>query len=491
MVNFDDLENSAAKYLNQKELKTLRDAYLFAKKAHAGQKRKTGEDYIYHPIAVASYLSKNHLDLDTLCAALLHDTVEDTSVTLNDIRQTFGKDVANLVDGVTKLGRVKIKKSWIPFLAGKKVEVPEFERQVETLRKMALAMAKDIRVVLIKLADRRHNTKTIKGIEPVKRKRFAKESLEIFAPLAYRLGMHELKNELEDFSFPYVYPEEAKWLRVYIEKESHAREKYLNKVKNVLVKKLDEYKVRYTISGRIKHLYSLYLKLQRVEGDLTRVYDLVALRIIVDSVTECYKVLGIIHSLWKPMPGQFEDYIALPKPNGYQSLHTKVWCLNHQIVEFQIRTKAMHEQAEHGVASHWLYSETKKGKVNQFKIPWVDELAKWQKKIQDNPQELEENLSLDFFNNRIFVFTPQGDVKDLPILSTPIDFAYAVHTDVGNRCIGARANNKIVPLDYELQNGDIVDIICAKKDQNPKSDWLKLTHTHHAREVIKRRLKEV
>lgn len=491
MIEFGDLEKSAGQYLDKKELKILSEAFNIAQKAHQGQKRKTGEDFIYHPLTVAYYLSLRQLDINALSAALLHDTVEDTDLTLNEIKQKFGREIANLVDGVTKLGRIKIKKSWIPFLASKKIEMPEFERQLETLRKMALAMARDIRVILIKLYDRLHNTKTIIGIAPEKRKRFAKETLEIFAPIAYRLGMHELKNELENYSFPYVYPEEYKWLKNYVNKEVRAREKYLNKVKALLAKKLDEYQIHYRLSGRIKHLYSLYLKLQRVEGDMSRVYDLIALRIIVGSVPECYKVLGIIHSLWKPLPNQFGDFIALPKPNGYQSLHTKVWCLNNKIVEFQIRTKKMHEEAEFGIAAHWLYHEKKTTKINHLKIPWIEELAKWQKKVKDSPEELKENLSLDFFKNRIFVFTPKGDVKDLPILSTPIDFAYAVHTDIGNRCIGARVNNRIVALDHELQSGEIIEIIVSKKEQKPKSDWLKLAHTHHARGVIKKRLKEI
>ena len=481
-------------YLKNEDQKEVLRACEFAQKAHEKQKRQTGEPYLKHCIETAITIADLKLDSPSIIAAVLHDTAEDTDLTLIDIQKEFGKTVARLVDGVTKLGKIRITKRW--FLLQSKQELADFDRQIETLRKMFVAMAKDIRVVIIKLADRLHNMNTLKGVEPEKRLRIAKETLEIYAPLAYRLGMGELKGQLEDLAFPYVYPDEYKWLKREIKDAYKKRTFYLEKVKKYLTRKLAQEGIKAEIHGRAKYLYSLWRKLQRYDNDLGRIYDLVALRIVVPTVAECYKVLGIIHEMWKPLVGRIKDYIAQPKPNGYQSLHTTVFCLDGRIVEFQIRTKEMHQQAENGIAAGWHYAE-KKGTLDYIlkkikkapyeDIRWVKELAKWQKKSRDN-KEFANDIQVDFFSDRIFVYTPRGDVKDLPTGSTPIDFAYAVHSELGNATAGVKVNDKMVSLSSTLKNGDMVEIIKGKKS-NPRRDWLEFVKTSLARTHIRKYLR--
>lgn len=489
LMDYDDLAKKLD-YLNENDRQLVRKAFVFAKKAHEGQKRNTGEPFIIHGLETAIFIASLKLDVSAVCAAILHDVCEDTTCNIGGVRREFGREISSIVDGVTKLGSIRITHRWI-FLATKE-DLPEFDRQIETLRKMFMAMARDIRVVIIKLADRLHNMKTLHGVPKEKRLRIAKETIEIYSPLAYRLGMGELKGQLEDLAFPYIYPKEYEELKVKVAKKLSEKERYITKLKKILIKKLYKEGIKCEIHGRAKHLYSLWLKLQRYDNDLNQIYDFVALRIIVSDVDDCYKVLGIIHKMWKPLIGRIKDYIAMPKPNGYQSIHTTVFAPDGQIVEIQIRTKAMHEQAEFGVAAHWHYSENK-GTVDYIlrrasilprkELVWVNELVKWQHALSDN-KEIVTGLQTDFFSDRIFVYTPTGDVKDLPHGATPIDFAYAVHTDIGNHFGGAKVNGKIVEISYLLQNGDICEIM-TKKNARPKYDWLKFVKTSLAKSKIK------
>ena len=465
---------------NSADAKLIGKAYKFAEKAHQGQKRKSGADYIEHPLKVAYYLSELKLSPTTIAAALLHDVVDDTDITLKEIKKEFGKEIAFLVEGVSKLGKIKYHGQ---------------QRQIENLRKLFLAMAEDIRVILIKLYDRLHNLETLNHLRPDKAKRIAQESLEIYAPLAYRLGMGELKGRLEDLSFPYVYPEQYRQLLDQVKDKYEEREKYLKKIKPLVKKYLKKEKIKpIEIHYRAKHYYSLYQKLKRYDNDLNKIYDLVALRIIVKDVQECYKALGIIHKYWKPLPGRIKDYIALPKPNGYRSLHTTVFCLDGKIIEFQVRTPQMHKEAEFGIAAHWYYSEQKGLKTYikrlitkppERKLTWVKQLKAYQERTKSlSPDRYLESLKIDFFNNRIFVFTPKGDVIDLPEGATPVDFAYAIHTEVGNHCQEAKVNGKLAPLRQPLKNGDLVEII-LNKNKRPSRDWLKFVKTNLARSKIK------
>jgi len=490
---FKDLQDKI-NYLSESNQKMIGRVFDFAQNAHREQKRKTGEPYIVHPLETAAFVADLKLDAETVAAALLHDVCEDTSCTSNDIRKNFGPKVAELVAGVTKLGHIRIIRKWLFITDEKKLQ--EFERQIENLRKMFVAMARDIRVILIKLADRLHNMKTLQGVEPAKRLRIAKETLEIYAPLAYRLGMGDLKGQLEDLAFPYVYPNEYQKLTQMVVHPRAEKEKYLSNLKIRLLKRLAKVGIRAEINGRAKHWYSLWRKLRRYKHDLSRVYDLVALRIVVNTVEECYRVLGMVHEVYKPLVGRIKDYIAQPKPNGYQSLHTTVFADFGQIVEIQIRTHEMHDRAENGIAAHWHYSEKKNawdyvvkqnGRVPYKDLVWVNELSRWQQAMRDN-QEVVNTLGMDFFSDRIFVYTPQGDIKNLPTEATPLDFAYAIHTDVGHNTIGAKVNGKLVGLSYALQNGDIVEIL-TKKNSRPKQDWLKLVKTSGAREKIRSALK--
>ncbi|OGY43729.1 MAG: hypothetical protein A3B89_02755 [Candidatus Buchananbacteria bacterium RIFCSPHIGHO2_02_FULL_40_13] len=455
------------------DLDMIKLAYEFAFSAHSGQKRLSGDDYIIHPLATAQFLAELKMDKETIIAGLLHDIPEDTKITLEDIKKNFGKEVANLVAGITKLGTLKYR---------------GIARYAENLRRMFVAMSNDIRIILIKFADRIHNLKTLEFLPAEKQIRIATESLEIYAPIADRLGIGKIKGELEDLSFKYVYPADYNWIMEILPKKYKEKERYLEKVKKRVSKKLLENGIilkNIAIHGRTKHLYSLYRKLLRpsVNKDLSKVYDLIALRIIVPTMADCYSTLGILHNLYRPMPGRVKDYIAQPKPNGYKSLHTTVFTENGEIVEFQIRTIEMHEEAEFGIAAHWDYKENK-GNANKKSVKWLAELVKWQKQIIDDEQFLHD-IKLDIFQNRIFVFTPTGDVIDLPEASTPIDFAYHVHSSIGNQCVGARVNDHLVSLDSKLKSGDIVEIITDKNRQGPNIDWLESVKTSMAKSKIR------
>ncbi len=456
-------------------------AYDFAKAAHAGQKRASGEPYFSHSVATAEYLSNSGLDEATIAAGLVHDVVEDTSKTLEDVEKKLGSEVRFLVEGITKLGHVKYRGE---------------TEQADNLRRMILAMAEDIRVVLIKLADRRHNMLTLSALPQHKQKRIADETSEIYAPLAYRLGMQHLSGELEDMAFPYIRPDEYRWLVGHVKARYEDREKYLRSIRPKVEQALKGAGIKpIAIDFRAKRYASLYKKLQRYGTDLDKIYDLVAFRIIVSDVGECYATLGIIHKIWPPVPGRIKDYIATPKPNGYRSLHTTVMADGGRYVEFQIRTQQMHDEAENGIAAHWAYEQAKKGASDEKKysfadreeLKWVQQLRNWQGEFTD-PKEFLESLKIDFFKDRIFALTPKGEIVDLPRGATPIDFAYWIHTDLGNQCRGARVNGKIVPLDYKLQSQDIVEII-IQKGRKPSPDWLNFVVAGFTKKKIKTALK--
>ncbi|CAM4056655.1 RelA/SpoT family protein [Veillonella atypica] len=457
-------------YLGDDECDQIMKAFTLADKAHEGQFRASGEPYIMHPLAVAEILAHLQIDHITLIAALLHDVVEDTEYTKEDIEKLFGAEVAFLVDGVTKLNQFQY-------------ETKE-DRQMENYRKMILAMAKDVRVVVIKLGDRLHNMRTLKDMRSDKQKRIAKETLEIFAPLAHRLGIFNVKWELEDLSFRYLEPDKYYDLVDQMKQKRQAREDIVNDTMEQLTKALGEAGIKADIKGRPKHFYSIYKKMKKDNRDLSQIYDLLAVRVIVDTVPDCYAVLGIAHSIWKPLPYRFKDYISMPKSNMYQSLHTTVIGTMGQPVEIQIRTWEMHRVSEYGVAAHWRYKEGNKGADKEFdqKVAWLRQVLEWQD--TSNPKELVNALKLDVFSGEVFVFTPKGDVVKLPIGSVPLDFAYRVHTDVGHRCVGAKVNGKIVPLDYTLQNGDIVDIITSKTGK-PSLDWLNIVGSSESKNKIR------
>ncbi|WP_406676523.1 RelA/SpoT family protein [Moorella sp. ACPs] len=470
-MDLKELEQQVKSYQPGADLKLLEDAYQFAAAAHQGQKRRSGEDYITHPLNVAAILAELQLDVVTIAAALLHDVVEDTPISLDTIKEIFGDEVALLVDGVTKLSRLEYK--------------TKEEQQAETLRKMFLAMAQDIRVILIKLADRLHNMRTLKHHPPEKQQEIARETLEIFAPLAHRLGIFRLKWELEDQSLRYLEPERYYELVNSINMKRREREEYIQQVVKILGEKLAEGGIKADIQGRPKHFYSIYNKMMKQGKELSEIYDLIAVRVIVDSVKDCYAVLGLVHALWKPIPGRFKDYIAMPKPNMYQSLHTTVIGPNGDPFEIQIRTWEMHRTAEYGIAAHWRYKEDGGNSDPDFekKLTWLRQLLDWQREMRD-PREFMESLKIDLFSDRVYVFTPKGDVVELPAGSVPIDFAYRVHTDVGHRCTGARVNGRIVPLDYKLKTGDIVEVLTTKGSR-PSRDWLHIVKTSQAKNRIR------
>ncbi len=457
-------------YLTDDECDQILKAFELADKAHEGQFRASGEPYIMHPLAVADILAHLQIDHITLMAALMHDVVEDTSYSKEDLEEMFGSEVAFLVDGVTKLNQFQY-------------ETKE-DRQMENYRKMILAMAKDVRVVVIKLGDRLHNMRTLKHMRSDKQKRIAKETLEIFAPLAHRLGIFNVKWELEDLSFRYLEPEKYYDLVDQMKQKRQVREDIVNDTMRQLTKALSEAHIKADIKGRPKHFYSIYKKMKKDNRDLSQIYDLLAVRVIVDSIPDCYAVLGIAHSLWKPLPYRFKDYISMPKSNMYQSLHTTVIGTMGQPVEIQIRTWEMHRVSEYGVAAHWRYKEGNKNGDKEFdqKVAWLRQVLEWQD--TSNPTELVNALKLDVFSGEVFVFTPKGDVVKLPIGSVPLDFAYRVHTDVGHHCVGAKVNGKIVPLDYTLQNGDIVDIITSKTGR-PSLDWLNIVGSSESKSKIR------
>ncbi|MHB8125147.1 MAG: RelA/SpoT family protein [Desulfitobacteriaceae bacterium] len=468
----EELNEKLKKVLPLAQLEKIERAYQFAADAHRGQHRNSGEDYIQHPLEVAVILAELELDQPTIIAALLHDVIEDTDYNFVDIEKEFGSEVALLVDGVTKLGRIEYKS---------KVEL-----QVENLRKMFLAMAKDIRVILIKFADRLHNMRTLKYHSVEKQKEIALETLEIFAPLANRLGIFRVKWELEDLAFRYLKPEEYYDLVEGIALKRREREAQINEVIKQLKQRLGEIGINSDIAGRPKHFYSIYRKMVSQNKELSEIYDLTAVRVIVDSVNDCYGVLGIVHTLWKPIPGRFKDYIAMPKPNMYQSLHSTLIGAQGEPFEIQIRTWEMHRTSDYGIAAHWKYKEGSKQSASNFdqKLSWLRQLSEWQHESRD-AGEFMESLKIDLFADTVFVFTPKGDVVELPKDSCPVDFAYRVHTDVGHRCIGAKINSRIVPLDTKLSNGDILEILTAKLGNGPSRDWLSFVKTSQAKNRIR------
>jgi len=467
---FDGLIEKIQKYNPQADVALLKKAFTWACNAHKNQMRNSGEPYIVHPLEVANILADIELDTESIVAGLLHDVIEDTNVSFEEIKQEFGEEIANLVEGVTKLDNIKY--------------TTREETQIENLRKMFLAMAKDIRVILIKLADRLHNMRTLKSMPPEKQLEKARETLEVYAPLAHRLGISKIKWELEDLSLKYLDSVAYYEIAEGINKKQKERLAYIESIIEVLQKKLAEINIKANISGRPKHFYSIFRKMYTQNKTLDEIYDLFAVRIIVDTVNDCYAVLGLVHELYKPMPGRFKDYIAMPKPNMYQSLHTTVIGTDGQPFEIQIRTWEMHQVAEYGVAAHWKYKEGKTSKTDlDQKLAWVRQLLEIQKDVTDT-EEFMQTLKIDLFADEVFVFTPKGDVINLPSGATPVDFAFAIHSAVGYRMIGAKVNSKIVPLDYTLQNGDIVEILTSATTHGPSMDWLKIVKTSQARNKI-------
>ena len=460
----------------QADLAPIERAFDFAVAAHGDQRRATGEAYVTHPIAAARTLAEMALDPASIQAALLHDVPEDTDQSLTDIEEHFGAEVAHLVDGVTKLSKFSTHS--------------HEEQQAENIRKMLLAMAQDIRVVLIKLADRLHNMRTLSGLPPDKQLRIARQTMEIYAPLAERLGIWQIKWELEDLSFKHLDPERYRELAANLDTRRGHRERYIERAIAVLQPELARHGIEGDLNGRPKHLFSIWKKMQRKSAAFGEIYDVYAIRLLVDEVRDCYAALGVVHSLWKPIPGQFDDYIAVPKPNGYQSLHTAVIALDGKALEIQIRTHAMHSVSEVGIAAHWRYKEGSKAERDyDAKLAWLRQLMDWQREVTD-ATEFVEGIKLDIFQDQVFVFTPKGDIKDLPAGATPLDFAYRIHTDVGHRTIGAKVNNRLVPLDYRLRNGDIVEVVTTKAEHGPSRDWLSIVRTSHAREKIRQWFKK-
>jgi len=450
-------------------------AYQKAEELHRGQFRKSGEPYITHPVAVVKILAELGMDDRTLVAGLLHDAVEDTDYKLSDVKKDFGPEVALLVDGVTKLGSL--------------VYESREDRQAENIRKMFLAMSKDIRVLIIKLADRMHNLRTINYMVEEKIEEKCKETLEIYAPLASRLGIYAFKFEMEDIAFKNLEPEAYENLVAAMNLRQEERGGAINSVINEIKEVLDDLEIKYEITGRSKHYYSIYKKMQFQNKQLDEIFDLTAIRIIVDNIKDCYGVLGVVHTMWKPIPGRFKDYIAMPKPNRYQSLHTTVISKIGNPFEIQIRTKEMHRIAEFGIAAHWKYKEGIEADDEEVKLAWIRQTLEWQQDLND-PKEFMETLKIDLFSNQVFVFTPKGDVMELPAGSTPLDFAFKIHTAVGAKCVGAKVNGKMVPIDYELKNGEIIDIVTSSNSKGPSIDWLKIAKTNSARNKIRQWLKK-
>ena len=472
---FAIVEEHAEEVAQTVDRETVVRAFVFACEHHADQRRKSGEEFITHPVGVAKICAGMRLDTETLCAALLHDTVEDTSASLEEVRAEFGDEVAGLVDGVTKLTGITFQS--------------RDEAQAENYRKMMIAMATDIRVILIKLADRLHNMRTLEAMPKQKQIDKAKETLEIYAPLAHRLGIHAIKWELEDLAFQTLHPRKYTEIKGLVNQQREERERYVAKAGGYLNKELEALGIRSEISGRAKHFYSIYSKMTRKGREFNEIYDLTAMRVIVDSVKDCYGAVGVIHSLWKPLPGRFKDMVAMPKFNMYQALHTTVIGPEGRPLEIQIRTRDMHETAEYGVAAHWRYKEGA-GRANGVidptdnKLKWLKGLLDWQQDV-DDPVEFTDTLRSELVEDEVYVFTPKGEVKSLAAGATPLDFAYEVHTDVGHRCVGAKVNGKIVPLHYELQSGDIVEVLTSKRERGPSRDWLAVVKTTRARNKIR------
>jgi GTP diphosphokinase / guanosine-3',5'-bis(diphosphate) 3'-diphosphatase len=473
-----DLFKSIPHKFSAKDKGLIEQAITFATKAHKGQKRKSGEDFVMHPVSAAIILGQIFPDTATICATILHDITEDTQTTHEQIEAEFGEEIAKLVDGVTKLGHVRLRNS-------------KDEYYVENLRKMFIATSQDVRVMLIKLADRLHNMRTLGALPKDKQEKIASETLEMYAPIAGRLGIGSWKDELEDLSFQVVSNKEYDATKKSLEIELAKRDKNIKEMQKELsqILKLEGIKFQ-EITGRRKRIYSLFKKLQRYENDITKIYDLQALRIITRSTADCYAVLGIIHKHFNPMPGRVKDFIATPKPNGYQSIHTTVFDKNGEVFEVQIRTDLMHETAERGIAAHWFYEEKGKPKELRKGEKWFAELRAWQEEMAQHPEEFLEGLKVDFFKDRIFVLTPKGDVKDLPVGASVIDFAFAVHSGLGYQMMGAKINGKIGKITDELHQGDVVEILKSKKAATPSRDWLAVAKTSHARSLIRRYLQE-
>lgn len=473
-VTIDDVILKKKKSKGKSDLKLIRRAYDFAKEKHGNQLRKSGEPYIIHPVQVAYILADLGLDDSTICAALLHDVVEDTDITKEDLAREFSKEIEELVDGVTKLETLKYTSAE--------------EQQVENYRKMFLAMGKDIRVIIIKLADRLHNMRTLKFLSRERQIANAKETMDLYAPLANRLGMYSLKWELEDLSFKYLYPEDFKKIVEGIDKKREERLEFIDKIMDEIRAELKKQKINAEITGRAKHLYSIYRKMQRDGKNIDQIYDLFALRILVDSVKDCYAALGIVHDLYNPMPGRFKDYISVPKPNMYQSLHTTLIGAKGTPFEVQIRTWDMHRIAEFGIAAHWAYKEANRFKkstvvVQEDKLSWLRETLEWQKDMQD-PQEFLNTLKTELFEDEVYVFTPKGQIKVLPNGSIPIDFAYSIHAEVGHHMVGAKINSKMMPIITQLKNGDIIEILTSEQTKGPSRDWLKFVKSTSAKNKI-------
>jgi GTP pyrophosphokinase len=498
----ENLVKIAREYLPRSAVDDLRNAYRLAEQAHEGVMRGTGDPYITHPVAVTIILAEMRLDLETLQAALLHDTVEDTPVTIEEISKQFGQIVAHLVEGVTKLGAIpKLRprdrssptpdtRHPTPDKHHEKLQQQAAHQQAENLRKMFLAMFDDPRVVLIKLADRLHNMRTLEGVPRDKQQRIARETMDIYAPLANRLGMWQMKGELEDIAFSYLEPEKYAELASLLQESKVARDRYLKKVSVTLDQSLREAGIVANLKGRVKHVYSMYQKMLRKRRPLEFIYDVLAIRVMVDTVQECYAALGVIHSLWAPVPNEFDDYIGRPKESTYQSLHTAVWALENKPLEIQIRTHEMHEVAEYGIAAHWRYKEQRGSKRDaryEQKIAWLRRMMSWRHDVE-SAQEFVDSLKSDVFQEHIYVFTPQSDIIELPRGATPVDFAYRIHTDLGHQCGGAKINNRIAPLDTPLQNGDVVSIIKSTRRVGPSRDWLqsdRFLHTANARSKVR------
>ena len=475
-VLYQELIKSVKKYHPSTDISMIEKAYKVASEAHKDQKRKSGEPYIIHPLCVAIILADLELDKETIVAGLLHDAVEDTWMTYEEVEKEFGSEVALLVDGVTKLGQLSYSKD--------KVEV-----QAENLRKMFLAMAKDIRVILIKLADRLHNMRTLQYMRPEKQQEKARETMDIYAPIAMRLGISKIKVELDDLSLKYLKPDVYYDLVEKVALRKSAREAFVNSIVKQVKQHMEDANIKAQVDGRVKHFFSIYKKMVNQDKTIDQIYDLFAVRIIVDTVKDCYAALGVIHEMYKPIPGRFKDYIAMPKANMYQSLHTTLIGPNGQPFEIQIRTFEMHKTAEYGIAAHWKYKETsdgkKPGKSEEEKLNWLRQILEWQRDMSDNREFL--NLikgDLDLFAEDVYCFTPQGDVKNLPNGSTPIDFAYAIHSAVGNKMVGARVNGKLVNIDYKIQNGDRIEILTSQNSKGPSRDWLNIVKSTQAKNKI-------
>ena len=487
-MSFSQLEEKALQYLPPENMAVVEDAYNFALKAHQGQVRKSGEPYLEHPLQVALTLAELQLDASSLAAALLHDVPENCGMPVSEIEAKFGSEVAKLVDGTTKLGKLSLPAP---------IAVASRESQAENLRKMLMAMAEDLRVVFIKLADRLHNMRTLDALPPEKQRSIARETLEIYAPLAHRLGIWELQWQLDDLSFRYLEPEKYRQAAKLITAHRTQRERFIAQMIQILSEEFDRVGLKTEMSGRPKHIYSVHQKMEKYSAlgkDFDDIHDLVALRVVVDTVPDCYSAVGIVHNLWHPLPDEFDDFIANPKPNGYQSLHTVVMCQGVTPLEIQIRTHDMHHIVEYGIAAHWRYKEGEKKDVHfEERIAWLRQLIEWHREFS-GAEEFLESVKTDIFMDQVFVYTPKGEIKDLPKGSTPLDFAYRVHTELGHRCIGAKVNGRLVPFNYQLKNGDVVEIMSAKGTRGPSRDWLSphlgYIKTSHAREKIRQWFKK-